>query len=325
MLIGLLPAVCLAGGVAAADLRIGILGLDTSHTVSFAKLLNDPANPSHIAGGRIVAAWKGGSPDIESSASRVEGFAAEMSGTYGVKLCASIEEVMRDVDAVMILSLDGRTHLDQARRVFPFHKPVFVDKPLAASLRDGIEIFRLARQLHVPCFSASSERFTPDVAELKQAKLGKLRGVFSYGPAVIEPHHPDLFWYGVHAVEKCYAVMGMGCETVVRTHAADADVVTGVWSDGRVATIRGTRNTKYGFGLIEFGSDAVVAGRESEGYEGLISQIMGFFQTGIEPVSHAETIETLTFMEAADESKRRGGTPVTLAEVLRANGGADGI
>lgn len=325
MLTCLVPLLFSATGAAASDLRIAVLGLDTSHTVSFAKLLNDPANPNRVKGGRIVAAWKGGSPDIEASASRVDGFAAEMTATYGVKLFGSIEDAVRDADAVMILSLDGRTHLEEARRVFPFHKPVFIDKPLAASLRDGIEIFRLARRFHVPCFSASGERFTPDMVELRDAKIGQLKGVFSYGPAVIEPHHPDLFWYGVHAVEKCYALMGTGCETVVRTHAPDADVVTGVWSDGRVATIRGSRNTKYAFGITVFGSDAVVEGKQNEGYEGLISQIIAFYQTGVEPVSHAETIETLTFMEAADESKRRGGVPVALADVLKANGGADGI
>jgi hypothetical protein len=163
------------------------------------------------------------------------------------------------------------------------------------------------------------------VAELGPAKIGKLLGVFSYSPAEIEPHHPDLFWYGVHAVEKCYALMGTGCVDVVRTHTADADIVTGVWSDGRVATVRGSRNTAYAIGITAFGTKAVIQAQPTDAYEGLVSQIMKFYQTGVEPVSHADTIETLTFMEAADESKRRGGVPVSLAEVLKANGGADGI
>jgi len=320
-----LPLFSCIAGAGAADMRIGFIGLDTSHTVAFAKLLNEPGNPKHIPGGLVTRAWKGGSPDIEASASRVDGFTAEMSGTYGVTLCDSIESVMKDVDAVMVLSLDGRTHLEEARRIFPFRKPVFIDKPLAGSLRDAVEIFRLAQRLHTPCFSASAERFTSDVPKLKQAKIGHLNGVSTFGPALIEPHHPDLYWYGIHAVEKCYALMGTGCETVVRVHTADTDVVTGVWHDGRVATVRGNRNTQYAFGVTEFGSEAVVVGEQAEGYEGLVTEILQFFRTGIVPVSHAETIEVLTFMEAADESKRRGGVPVSLTDVLRANGGADGI
>ncbi len=324
-LIGILPILCLAANAGAADIRIGILGTDTSHTEAFAKLLNDPSNPQHIPGGRIVAAWKGGSPDVPQSANRVEGYAAGLSRNFGAKICDSIEEVASGVDAIMILNVDGRPHLAEARKVFPFRKPVFVDKPMAGSLRDAIEIFRLARQYNVPCFSASGERFTPDVSDLRAAKIGKLRGVFSYGPAEIEPHVPDLFWYGIHAVEKAYAIMGTGCETVVRTYTPDADVVTGVWSDGRVATIRGSRNTKYAFGITVFGSEAVINGKPAEGYEGLITQIMRFYQTGVAPVSHEETIECLAFMEAADESKRRGGVPVSIADVIKAAGGADGI
>ena len=144
-------------------LRICAIGLDTSHSVSFASLLNDPGNPKHISGGLITKAWKGGSPDIEASASRVEGFAKEMSGKYGVEICDTIEGAMKDVDAVMILSVDGRAHLHAAQKVFPYHKPVFIDKPMAGSLREAIAIFRLASQLHTQCFSASSERFTPDI------------------------------------------------------------------------------------------------------------------------------------------------------------------
>jgi hypothetical protein len=324
-LIAILSLPCLAASGPAADIRIGIIGTDTSHTESFAKLLNDPANPKHIPGGRIVAAWKGGSPDIPSSASRVDGYAKELSQSFGVKICSSIEEVAGDVDAIMILSVDGRPHLDEARHAFPFHKPVFIDKPMAGSLRDAIEIFRLARQDNVPCFSASAIRYTSDMDEIHRTKLGRVHGVFTYGPAEIEPHHPDLFWYGIHAVEKAYEIMGTGCETVVRTHAADADVVTGVWSDGRVATIRGNRDTKYAFGITVFGSDAVLDPKAGEGYDGLITHILDFYRTGVAPVAHAETIESLAFMVAADVSKSKGGVPVSIAEVLKANGGTDGI
>jgi len=324
-----LGALCLACCAASAqgqpDFRIGIAGTDSSHCVAFAKLLNDPANPQHVPGGRIVAAWKGGSPDVEASESRVDGFAAEMSRTFGVKFYDSIEDLARNVDALMILSGDGRPHLDEARRAFPFHKPVFIDKPLGGTLRDGIDIYRLARRLDVPCFSGSSERFSAEMAGLRQAKIGRLMGVFVYGPATLEPHHPDFFWYGIHAVEKCYTVMGTGCETVVRTHTGDTDVITGVWADGRVATVRGNRYMKHEFSTIEFGTDAIVEARPAEGYGGMLTQIIKFYRTGISPVSHAETIEILTFMEAADESRRRGGAPVSLAEVLKANGGADGI
>src|SRR5581483_1731456 len=185
----LLAPVALAAGAAGQTppLRLGIIGLDTSHTTSFAHLLNEPQNPDRVPGATIVAAWKGGSPDVADSATRVDKFTAEMTGKYGVKLYDTIEDVVRNVDAVMILSVDGRPHLDEARKVFPFHKPVFIDKPLAGSLRDAIEIFRLAAETKTPVFSASSRRFDPSVVAVQRADLGTPLGAFSYGPATLEP------------------------------------------------------------------------------------------------------------------------------------------
>lgn len=314
-----------AAALAAPELRIGILGTDSSHSVELSKLFNVPSNPDHVPGARIVAAWKGGSPDVEKSASRVEGFAAELRRTYGVRFYSSIEEMMPQVDAVLILSVDARPHLDEARRVFAFHKPVFIDKPMAADLGDAIAIFRLARRARIPCFSASGERFTPDIVRLKGADIGRQQGVFVYGPCPTEPHHPDFYWYGIHAVEKCYTLMGPGCLTVARTHTADTDVITGVWSGGRVGTVWGTRSADHGFDTIEFGSKAIMGAVPPLTYRPLAVQMVKFFRTGVAPVPPAETIEILAFMTAADESKRRGGAPVPLAEVLQASGGTDGI
>ena len=110
----------------AADLRVGMIGLDTSHTVAFAKLLNDPNAPGHIPGAVITGAFRSGSPDMPvSSMNRVEGYATELATKYGVKLYDSIEELLANCDVVMIENVDGRKHLEIARTVFPTGKPVF--------------------------------------------------------------------------------------------------------------------------------------------------------------------------------------------------------
>lgn len=309
----------------AADLRIGIVGLDTSHAVAFTRILNDPANAGHVPGGRVVAAYRGGSPDIERSHSRIPGFEAELRKFPEIEFHDTIESLAASVDAVLLLSLDGRVHLDQARRVFRARKPVFIDKPLAASLRDAIEILRLARQEGVPCFSSSSLRFNPSIPPLLAKEYGRLLGAFSYGPAELEPTHPDLFWYGIHAVESLYTAMGPGCATVVRTHTPDTDIVTGVWSDGRVGTVRGMRNARSSYRLTLFGTTAVVDEETRMSYSPLVREIIAFFRTGVSPVPALETIEIMAFMEAADESKRRGGVPVSIAEFIAAHGGTDGL
>ena len=302
----------------AADLRVGLIGLDTSHVIAFTKALNDPANKDHVPGAKVVAVFKGGSPDIAASATRVDGFTAELLKDPNIKLYATIAELARNVDAIMIESVDGRPHLAQFKEVISAGKPVFIDKPVAGSLRDALEIFRLAKEHKIPVFSSSSLRFNA-LAALKGAKYGDLHGAFAYGPASLEPTHPDLFWYGIHAVETLYTVMGTGCQTVTRTQTANTEIVTGTWADGRVGTMRGNRNSKGAYGITVFGSTAVVAPELKTGYGALLKEIVAFFKSGVPPVSPAETIELFTFMEAADESKRRGGSPVALADVLKAN------
>jgi len=324
-LLCLLSALALAAAVRAADLRIGMIGLDTSHVTQYLGIINDPKNKDHVPGGKIVAGFKGGSQDVESSRSRVDGFTKTAVEKYGVKMYDSIEEMAQNVDAILILSVDGRPHLDQFRRTLAAKKPVFIDKPLAGSLKDALEIARLSREHKVPVFSSSSLRYAPDSPALKMDKAAQLLSAFSFGPAELEPHHPDLYWYGIHAVEALYAVMGSGCERVVRTHTTSTDVVTGVWKDGKVGTMQGNRTAAGkgfgGYGVTAVTSKGVVTGGEKHSYKPLVQDYMKFFQTGVSPVPLETTIELLAFMEAADESKRRGGAPVTLADVMKKAGG----
>ena len=304
----------------AADLRIGMIGLDTSHVLRYLEILNDPKHKDHVPGGKIVAGFKGGSPDVENSRTRVDGYTQTAVEQYGVKIYSSIEELSKNVDAILILAVDGRPHLDHFRRTLAAKKPVYIDKPLAGSLKDAIEIVRLSREHKVPVFSSSSLRYSPDSVTAHLAKVGEINSVYSYGPAEIEPHHPDMFWYGIHAVEALFTAIGTGCEKVVRTHTKNTDVITGVWSGGRVGTMQGNRGGRSGYGVTVIGTKGTVTGGNKSSYKPLVEHYMNFFRTGLSPVPLDTTLEILAFMEAADESKRRGGAPVTIAEVMKKAG-----
>ena len=136
-------------------LKVGIIGLDTSHVAAFTQLLNDPKADGDLAGIRVVAAFPGGSKDIESSRSRVEGFTKTLKEKHGVEVVNSIDELLGKVDVVLLESVDGRPHLEQARPVIKAKKPVFIDKPVGGTLADAIEIFDLAKANNVPVFSSS--------------------------------------------------------------------------------------------------------------------------------------------------------------------------
>lgn len=299
------------------ELKAGIIGLDTSHAVAFTRLLNADKPKPEVAGVRVVAAYPGGSQDIPSSRDRVAGYTSELREKHKVAIVDSIDELLKRVDVVLLESVDGRPHLEQARPVFRAHKPVFIDKPVAGSLADAIVIYDLARETNTPCFSSSSLRFSPGIASLAHdPKLGEIVGCATFGPCELEPHHPDLFWYGVHGIETLYTIMGPGCETVARTHTEGTDLVVGVWKDGRIGTFRGNRKAPYKFGGTAFGSKGIAPVGDYAGYEPLVVEIVRFFRTGQPPVSAEETVEMFAFMEAADESKRQGGRPVTIASVV---------
>lgn len=307
---------CSVLGLSAAELKIGLIGLDTSHVIAFTELINNPANKNHVPGGKVVVAFKGGSPDIESSRTRVDGYTKQLQENYGVKILPTIEEVCREADVVMLTSVDGRPHLEQARPVIAAKKPLFIDKPLAGSLKDAVTILRLCEEAKVPVFTSSAYRYYDSLTELKKMDVGEIKGAISYGPCSYEEHHPDLFWYGVHPTEALFAVMGQGCETVTRVATKDTDVVTGVWTGGRVGTMRGLRNASTPHKVFLFGTKAVAEQKGGGDYAPLLREVMAFFRTGKSPVPAGETLEMFAFMEAADESKRQGGKPVNIADVL---------
>ncbi|HTU16745.1 MAG TPA: Gfo/Idh/MocA family oxidoreductase [Gemmataceae bacterium] len=306
-----------ARGDAKPPLKAGIIGLDTSHVVAFTKTLNNPKAKGVLARVRVVAAYPGGSSDIPASKDRLQGFTEQLRDKYHVEIVDSIDALLQKVDVVFLESVDGRPHLKQVKPVFKAKKPVFIDKPVAGSLADAVEIYRLAKESGTPCFSSSSLRFSPGILGARtDAKLGGVLGCDAYGPCHIEPHHPDLFWYGIHGVETLFTIMGPGCESATRVETDNTEFVTGKWKNGRVGTFRGIRKGKADYGAMVFGEKKVGPAGGFGSYEPLVVEICKFFESGKAPVTAEETLEIYAFMEAADESKRQGGKPVTLASVL---------
>ncbi len=298
-------------------LKAGLIGLDTSHTVAFTKLLNDPKAAPEVAGVRVVAAFPGGSPDVSFSRDRLPEYTKELKEKHGVEIVDSIEALMEKVDVVFLESVDGRPHLEQARPVFKARKPVFIDKPVAGSLADAIAIYDLARETGTPVFSSSALRFAPGIAAMRAGKLGDVAGCDAYSPCELEEHVPDFFWYGVHGVETLFTILGTGCESVTRTSTPGSDLAVGVWKGGRIGTFRGIRDgAPHDFGATVFGAKGIGQSGGYVGYQPLVAEIVKFFKTGQAPVSPEETLEIFAFMEAADESKRQDGRPVTLESVM---------
>jgi predicted dehydrogenase len=318
---GVLSQLPLGGWAAWAEQtgkRIGIIGLDTSHSTAFTNLLNDPNAGDRFGGYKVVAAYPYGSRDIETSASRIPEYMTAVKAK-GVKIVGSIKELLEMVDVVLLETNDGRLHREQALEVIQSGKRMFIDKPIANSMRDAIAIFDAAKQRNVPVFSSSSLRFTEGMDDiLSGKKIGKVLAADAYSPAKLEKTHTDFYWYGIHGIEMLYTAMGTGCKTVTRFYKDDMDVVVGVWEDGRIGTFRGTRTGKAAYGGTIFGETGTV-NYGGYSYERLLNRIIPFFETGTPPVRAVETLEICAFVEAAQKSRERGGRPVDIAEIFRLN------
>jgi predicted dehydrogenase len=300
---------------ATKDLRAGIIGTDTSHVPAFTKAFRD--HPEWRI--KVVAAFKGGSPDFPVSANRVDGFAKTIQNDYGVEFVDSIEALIAKVDVVLLESVDGRPHLAQVTPVLKAKKPVFVDKPLAASLEDARRIAALAKETGTPLFTSSSVRFHPDIPRMRKVdSIGKVQRVQANYQLNVVPFHPDLYYYGIHGVEALYAVMGTGCTTLSRKATAGSDVTTCTWKDGRVGVYNALLKQGEKQPVLELtGSSGTASSGTPSNYDGLVATIAEFFHTGRSPVPIAETLEIFEFMTAAQISKDRGGAPVQLADLRR--------
>ncbi len=273
-----------------------MIGLDTSHVIAFTDIFQDHEGHTDLAEIEIVAGFPAGS-DLPLSRDRVADYSAQLS-KKGVEIVDSIPALLSRVDAVMLESVDGNVHLEQVIPVFESGLPVFIDKPLAGSLADAIEIQRLAATHKVPCFSSSSIRFSPTLNSLcNDPAIGEIIGAVTWGPCHTHENIPDLFFYGIHGIEGLFTLMGRGYESVQRTSSDQMEVVVGTWSDGRIGTYHGIRTAKATFGATVFGSEQIVSVEIEIPYRELCIEIAKFFKTGIAPVSLDETIEIFTFMQ----------------------------
>lgn len=299
-----------------AVVRVGVIGLDTSHSIAFTKHLNVTREKPEYQDFRVVAAVVRGSRDIVSSTNRFPAYTAQMR-EMGVEIVPDIAALLGRVDAVLLETNDGREHYAQAAEVFRSGKPCFIDKPLAHDLVDSVRIVDLAKATGAKFFTSSALRYVKSIRKVK-AEGREVRGMECWSPISYEPTHERWYWYGIHSVDPLFAVMGTGCETVVSLSGADGDVALGRWRGGRFGIARGLAAGKKGagYGGTIFTADGQVEMGGYEGYGDELSAILEFFKTGAVPVDPEESLESLAFMAAAAESSAAGGAPVGIADVI---------
>src|SRR5262245_3213443 len=290
-------------------LRLGVLDFDTSHVVEFTRRINHVGikEDQWVDGAKVVIGCPGESKIMPE---RIEGYTKQMK-EFGVPLVDRPEEMIGKVDGMLIESQEGTPHYERAKPFFEAGIPCYIDKPFTCSVDHARKIVDLAEKKKVPVFSSSSLRYAPElVAFMKDEKKGKILGAMAYGPASEHERNPGLFHYGIHAVEILYTLMGPGCDRVSCVYEKGAEVTTGHWKDGRLASIRGIRAGAGSYGAIAFtekGALPVPIGTAFI-YRELLKKIVEMFATGKSPLDPHVTLEIVAFIEAARKSGMNHGS-----------------
>lgn len=292
-------------------IRIGIVDTDSSHAPEFTQRINHVAidEEQWVDGARVVAAYPGYSEAVVDARRKNEQYTQALID-YGVEMVDSPAALLGKVDAVLIESDDGRRHYAPARMFIEHDVPTFVDKPMTCMLAEAVELAELARERGVPLYSASSLRYSPEVVEVASgASVGRVVGADTISPSKVAVEGvPGLMYYGIHAVEILYTLLGPGCESVQAIDSPLGILVAGRWRDGRLGSVRGFVEGVAGFGFRAVGETGTRQELVSAQYiyRELLKCVIAMFETGEPPLDSRETLEIIAFIETALRSAERG-------------------
>ena len=296
-------------------IRIGLVDFDTSHVIAFTQRLNHiGVAPEHfVEGAKVVAGWPG---DSAMMPERIPGYTEQLRG-YGIELVEKPEDLLGRIDAVMIESQQGARHRERARPFLEAGLPTFVDKPFAANAKDADAIIALARKHNAPLMSCSALRYAPEITNAlhRRDDYGPILSADVWTSASLHEGNPGLLHYGVHGVEMLYTLMGQGCISVRQVSTPGADIVVGLWPEGRLGVVRGIRAGQGGMGFVAHYEKGhhVTEIQGAAFYSGMLKAIVGMFTTRQEPIPLSETREIMAFMDAAAASSAKNGEAVTFA------------
>lgn len=286
--------------------RIGIVDLDTSHPVSFAKVY------AQMEAVQIAAVYDHG--DVWPAAARV---AERYAQDCGCRVVGKPEDMIGEVDGVMVLSANWDRHLARARPFLQAGVATFVDKPVVGRMRDGIALMEAAQRGKAALMGGSSARYAVEVCEMR-ARLEELGGAltaWACGPN-------DFFNYGVHAVEMLQGALGGGI-VAVRLLGENGPAPFRVsYRDGKIAILQ--LHTPGPFRLTvccQHGSASteVDAGKM---YPELLTRFVEMVRTGEPPTPFADSFEAVKVLVAARRSRATRET--VYLDDLTADEGFDG-
>ena len=209
-------------------LKIGMVGADSNHSLSFSMALNvekivREARVTHLLG--------------ETAAQRTRTVAVDGQIPHVV---TKVEDLIGAVDAAVITHRHPQFHLPAARPLLEAGLPLYIDKSLCCRSSEARRFLARAAELGVPVCSFGVVPLQSAFVALKKevSKLGQIHALVSTGPCDVKCRWGGIFFYGIHQVEMVLRLLGYAVShaQVVRGRGKN-HVATLAYRDGKVATM----------------------------------------------------------------------------------------
>lgn len=283
------------------DIKVALIGLDTSHAIEFARRMQAPDCPEDqkVEGMGAATCMRFGTPfESEEGLDKRQ----EQLESWGVHVTTDFDEAVKDCDAVMLEINDPSYHLEYFKRASELGKPIFLDKPLADNVKNGGEICRIAKEEAVRIFSASSLRFVPQLNEACDVMPAPCF-VGTYGPLGQAASGSSVVWYGVHAFEMLERAMGRGAASVYSKRDGAGVVVIIEYPNARRGVVELTEKAWiYGGCLRNHKKSVPFVANTTWIYRDLLARVAEFFKGGDCPADLEDALEILGMLDAAERS-----------------------
>lgn len=283
-----------------------MIGLDTSHSVEFARRMQSPDCPAgqRVAGMRAVSCMS-----FETPFQNREGLEARRRQleAWGVRVGESFEGATADCDAVMITINDPSLHPEYFRLCADLGKRIFVDKPFADTAANARLMAGVADEFGLSVMSCSPLRYLSALETAMEGVPAPSRCSF-FGPMGRAPAGSSIVWYGVHAVEMLERVMGRGALAVSTIPHPSGTILIVDYGQSRRGVVELVDGAYcYGGTLRDGGRAAAFADSGATIYPCLLRRVERFFRTGETDAAQEEAVEVTAILDAAERSLSSGG------------------
>jgi predicted dehydrogenase len=289
----------------AKEMKVAIIGLDTSHSIEFARRIQAPDCPKdqQVSGMKVVSCLRFGTPFQNEEG--LNGRQKQLED-WGIEVSTDFKETVKDCEAILIEINDPAYHLEYFKKCADLGKPMFLDKPLADNIKNGQAILDIVRKKKARVFSSSSSRFLPQLSKSIEAIPQPLFSAF-YGPLGIAPAGSSIVWYGVHAFEMLERAMGRGAQSLTTVKDASGVTVVVDYSDKRTGVVELVESAYVYGGVLRTKDKSVpFVADMGRAYTDLLVEIGRFFAGGRSPVDMEDTQEVMAMLDAAERSRQSG-------------------